>query len=111
MPVRSPTHCPFAHSVLDYAAIRAGSEDLLGHVCHEALVQLPDGSEFRVQDSGFGIQGSYGNFTEVKRNGGFLDVDFSSCTVPTFCRSLDISDGGSGFGGEVRVTRRARFGL
>ena len=76
--------------------------------CYEALVQLPDGSEFGVWDSGFGIRGSYGDFTEVKRDGGFLDVGFSSCTAPTFCRSLDISDGGSEFGGRGSGLRGGR---
>jgi hypothetical protein len=55
----------------------------------------------RVRNSEFGVRGSGvgRSFTEVKRDGGFLDVGFSSCTAPTFCRSLDISDGGSGFRG------------
>ena len=38
-------------------------------------------------------------FTEVKRDGVFLDIGFSSCTAPTFCHSLVISDiGGARFG-------------
>ena len=56
--------------------------------------------EFRVWSSGIVT-----NFTEVKRDRGFLDIGFSSCTVPTFCHSLVISDGGSGIrkrGSELR---------
>ena len=65
--------------------------------CYEAPVLLPDGLKFGVWSLGLTR-----NFTEVKQDGGVLDDGFSSCTVPTFCRSLDISDGGSGLQGEVR---------
>ena len=37
----------------------------------------------------------------MKQDGVVLDVGFSSCTVPTFCQGLGISDVGSGFGIEV----------
>ena len=57
---------------------------------HQYSYRTARGSEFGVRDSGFAR-----NFTKVKRGGGFLDVGFSSCTAPTFCRSLVISDGGS----------------
>ena len=56
-----------------------------------------------VRNSEFGFQGSefVQNFTEVKRDGGFLDIGFSSCTAPTFCRSLvilEVQDSEARFG-------------
>ena len=66
------------------------------YVCYEAPVLLLDGSKFRVRSLGL-----VRNFTKVKRDGGFLDIGFSLCTAPTFCRSLYISDRGLGFGGKV----------
>ena len=69
-----------------------------GCTCYEAPVLLPDDLEFGVQSLG-----SIQNFTKVKRDGVFLDIGFSSCAAPTFCRSLGISDIGSGSG--------ARFGV
>ena len=58
-----------------------------------------------LDDSEFGVWslGLVRNFTEVKQDGGFQDVGFSLCTVPTFCQCLGISDIGSGFGVKVGV--------
>ena len=55
----------------------------------------------------FGVRGSEltWNFTEVKQDGGFLDIGFSSCTVPTFCHSLVISDVGLDLGAMFGVMR------
>ena len=45
---------------------------------HRYCYWMAQSSEFRVWSLGI-VQ----NFTEVKQDGGFLDVGFSSCTVPT----------------------------
>ena len=58
---------------------------------HRYYYWMARSSEFGIRSSGF-----VWNFTKVKQDGGFLDVGFSLCTAPTFCRSLVISDGGLG---------------
>ena len=64
---------------------------------HWYCYRMTRSPEFRVQSLGL-IQ----NFTEVKQDGGFLDIGFSSCTAPTFCHGLGISDVGLGFRSKVQ---------
>ena len=63
---------------------------------HRYCYQMARSSEFGVWNSEFTRY-----FTEVKWDGVFLDIGFSSCTVPTFCHSLVILDVGLEFGSDI----------